>query len=145
MYSPVVVLFAVNIPVPRKTRDLPVQRIPALATLQTGSMPPPVHRLQIEPVRDPHPAPRTHGPVRVVAGGAARRRRRRRPRRLQRFEFRYVVFEGRVRPTANLAGRRLRLVGRGRPARIRTARLVVVVRGGAARTAAGYRRVSVTH
>lgn len=114
-------------------------------------MPPPVHRLQVESVRD----------AKTAAGADRRRlvrvgwRGGRRVRRLQRLELGDVVLEGGVRP-AELGGRPAHLGGAGAgdhrrpvgPTDVRGARgLVVVVVGGraAGTAAAGDARVHVTH
>lgn len=141
MGLPVVVLFAVDVAVPGEARDLPVQGVPALTALEAGGVPPPVHRLEIEPVGDPEAAAGADGAAAVF--GAARRRRRRRSGRVERLQLGYVVFEGGVR-SAELA-LRLGLVEGRRAACVRSAGLVVVVGRGAARTAAGYRGIGVPH
>jgi hypothetical protein len=57
---PVIVLLAVDIAVSRVAFRLAVQRLSTLATLQTGSVPPSVHRQEIEPVGDPVGTPCAH-------------------------------------------------------------------------------------
>lgn len=92
--SPIIILFTVNIPIPAKTRNVPFQRVPTLTTLQTRGMPPPVHRLQVKPVRNPRSTTRTHGTARAVlvrvAGGGSWRR----ARVLDRLQLGDVVLEG---------------------------------------------------
>jgi hypothetical protein len=88
----VVVLFAVDVAVPGEARDLPVEGVPALTALEAGGVPPPVHRLEIEPVGDPEAAAGADGAAAVF--GAARRRRRRRSGRVERLQlakFRFAL------------------------------------------------------
>lgn len=130
-HIPIVILLAVDVSVPGEAGDLPVQGVPAVAALQAGRVPPPVHRLQVEPVCDPASTACTHG----GGGGVVRVRRwrRRRPRRRGRLEL------GHVHVLERGGGRSADVVRAGRL-------VVVVVRGCAAGAAAGYaRRFHVTH
>lgn len=127
-FVPVVIFLAVDVAVPREARDLAVESVPALAALQTGGMPSPVDRLQVEPVGDFGAAAGTHG--RIVG---ADRRCGRRVRRLDRFDLRYVVVERGRRPLdlrpAHVRPVRPTYVRVMRSAYVRAARRLVVVVG----------------
>lgn len=79
-FLPVVILLAINIPVPGEARQLGIQRQFALATFETMSVPLSVHRQQIVSIMDAAPAAGTecrvqnHRPTTPRAGTRGRRR-----------------------------------------------------------------------
>lgn len=140
----IIILFTINVPVARKTRNLPVERVPTLTTLQTSRVPPTIDRRQVIPIGNAQ-----------TAAGAARGARVLRLRvnvalDQTRLDFRNVMFDERRMRSAKFGrrvrGRRvLQLRRRGarrRPTNVGAARLMVVIRRRAARTAA---RWVVTH
>lgn len=65
----VVVLFAINVPIPTKAGDFTIEALPAVRTLETGSVPSPLHGLEIEPVRYSEATTSTNDPRDILQVG----------------------------------------------------------------------------
>jgi len=66
---PVIVFFAINIPLPRKTRNFTVQTHPTLTALQTRRVPLSVHSSQIKPIGNPPSAACARNKIGWILGG----------------------------------------------------------------------------
>lgn len=94
-YLPIVIFLAINISVPRKARNFPIQSIPTLATLQTSRMPPSINSLQVKSVRNFKSTTGTNRATAILIW-MMRRWCRWSSRGLKRFYFGYVMLKGRM-------------------------------------------------
>jgi len=64
--SPIIVFLAIDVAVTAEARDLPVETLTTVRALETRGVPPPVNRLEIEPVGYPEAAPCANHPGNVL-------------------------------------------------------------------------------